>query len=74
MDGGWTSYQALATEVVPEKKGTFMSLMYTVNAITITFYSLAGPLLYKLGGFPLLVIIACVFLAIALYIITNLKI
>lgn len=51
-----------------------MSLMYTVNAITITFYSLAGPLLYKLGGFPLLVIIACVFLAIALYIITNLKI
>lgn len=74
LDGGWTSYQAFATEVVPEKKGTFMSLMYTVNAMTITFYSLVGPLLYKLGGFPLLVIIACAFLMIALYIIINLKI
>jgi MFS family permease len=74
LDGGWTSYQALATEVVPEKKGTFMSLFYTVNAITITFYSLVGPILYRLGGFPLLVIIASVFLTIALYIIMNLKI
>lgn len=74
LDGGWTSYQAFATEVVPAKKGTFMSLMYTVNAITITFYSLVGTILYRLGGFPLLVIIACVFLTIALCIIINLKI
>ncbi len=74
MDGGWTSYQALGSEVVPEKRGTFMSLMYTVNAMTITFYSLVGPILYRLGGFSLLIIIASIFLAIALYIINNLKI
>lgn len=74
MDGGWTSYQALGSEVVPEKRGTFMSLMYTVNALTITFYSLVGPILYRLGGFSLLIIIACVFLSVALYMIANLKI
>ena len=74
MDGGWTSYQALASEIVPKKRGTFMSLIYTVNAMTITFYSLVGPILYRLGGFPLLIIIAAVLLSIAIYIIRNLKI
>lgn len=74
MDGGWTSYQALASEVVPEKRGAFMSLIYTVNALTITFYSLVGPVLYRLGGFPLLMIIASILLASAIYIIVNLKI
>lgn len=74
MDGGWTSYQAFASEVVPEKRGTFMSLMYTVNAITISFYSLVGPVLYRFGGFPFLIIIASIFVAIAIFIITNLKI
>ena len=74
MDGGWTSYQAFGSELVPEKRGTFMSLMYTVNAITITFYSLVGPFLYRLGGFPFLIIIASIFAGIAIYIIVNLKV
>lgn len=74
MDGGWTSYQTLASEIFPEKRGTFMSLIYTVNAITITFYSLVGPVIYRIGGFPLLIIIASVFSSIALYIIGTLKI
>lgn len=74
MDGGWTSYQAFASEVVPEKRGTFMSLLYTVNAITITFYSLVGPLLYNFGGFKLLITIASISLCVALYILINLKV
>lgn len=74
MDGGWTSYQAFASEVVPEKRGTFMSLIYTMNAITISFYSLVGPVLYRFGGFPFLIIIASIFIAIALIIITTLDI
>lgn len=73
MDGGWTAYQALASELVPEKRATFMSLIYTVNAITIVFYSLLGPILYRLGGFPLMIMLASVFLLMALYIIENLK-
>lgn len=74
LDGGWTSYQALGSDVVPEKRATFMSLIYTVNAVTITFYSLVGPALYRLGGFPLIVIISSVFLTVALWIIMKLKI
>ncbi|HZK33192.1 MAG TPA: MFS transporter [Tissierellaceae bacterium] len=74
MDGGWTSYQAFGSEVIPEKRGTFMSLMYTVNAITITFYSLVGPILYRFGGFPFLIIIASIFVAIAIFIIANLNV
>lgn len=74
MDGGWTSYQAFGSEVIPEKRGTFMSLMYTVNAITITFYSLVGPVLYRFGGFPFLIIIASIFVTIAIFIIARLDV
>lgn len=72
LDGGWTSYQALCSEVVPEKRGTFMSLIYTVNAITITFYSTIGPLIYGLGGFKLVLTIASISAALALGIIFSL--
>lgn len=74
LDGGWTSYQAFASELIPEKRGTFMSLIYTVNAITISFYSLIGPLLFRFGGFQFLIIIASIFVAIALLIISKLNI
>lgn len=70
LDGGWTAYQALASEVLPEKRGTFMSLIYTVNAITITLFSLIGPFLYKFGGFKFVITIASVSVFLAL-IITN---
>lgn len=74
LDGGWTSYQALCSEVVPGKRGTFMSLIYTVNAITITFYSAIGPYLYKLGGFKLMVGIASISMALGLLIVFNLNV
>ncbi|HZH93830.1 MAG TPA: MFS transporter [Tissierellaceae bacterium] len=53
LDGGWTSYQAFSSEIQPGKRGTFLSLFYTINAATVTFYSLVGPLLYDLGGLRL---------------------
>lgn len=74
LDGGWTAYQALASEVIPEKRGTFMSLIYTVNAITITLYSLIGPFLYKFGGFKFVMTIATISVLIAIYITSSLKI
>ena len=74
LDGGWTSYQALASEVLPEKRGTFMSLIYTMNAMTITFYSLFAPLLYKFGGFKFIIAIASALVIIALFIIFRLDI
>lgn len=60
MDGAWTSYQTFASEIIPEKRGTFMSLFYTMNALTVTFYSILGPTLYNTGGFKLISTIAFV--------------
>lgn len=53
LDGGWTSYQAFCSEIHPEKRSTFLSLFYTINALTIVLYSIIGPLLYDLGGLKL---------------------
>ncbi len=74
LDGGWTSYQALASEVIPEKRGTFMSLFYTVNAITIVFYSLVGPIIYGLGKFKLVLTISTLSSILAITLISTLKI
>lgn len=74
LDGGWTSYQAIGSEIIPEKRGTFMSLFYTVNAITITFYSLIGPLIYTLGGFKLMLGISSISSILAIVIISKLKV
>lgn len=74
LDGGWTSYQSFASEVIPEKRGTFMSLFYTMNAITVTFYSLFGPFLYRYGGFKLILTIATILVAIAILIISKFSI
>lgn len=68
LDGGWTSYQAFGSELIPEKRGTFMSLIYTVNAVTITFYSLFAPFLYKFGGFKFIMGIASISVLIAIFI------
>jgi predicted MFS family arabinose efflux permease len=53
LDGGWTSYQAFSSEIQPGKRGTFLSLFYTINAAAVTLFSLIGPLLYDLGGLKL---------------------
>lgn len=60
IDGGWTAYQTLCSEINPEKRGTYMSLFYTVNAITMTIYSILGPIFYNLGNYRLLIIIAII--------------
>lgn len=73
MDGGWTSYQAFATEVSTENRGTFMSLFYTVNALTVTFYSIFGSIIYSIGGFKLSIGIATIGAAIGFLIIYRLN-
>lgn len=74
LDGGWTSYQALCSEIFPEKRGTFMSLFYTMNAITITFYSIVGPIIYNFGGFKLIISIAAFSATLAIIILSRLHI
>lgn len=58
LDAGWTAYQTLLSELEPKKRGIFMSLLYTTNAVAVTIYSLLGPLLYNLGGYKLLIGVA----------------
>ena len=60
LDGGCTSYQALCSEINPKNRGTFMSLFYTVNAITVTLFSILGPIFYNLGGYKLLIAISMI--------------
>lgn len=73
LDGGWTAYQTFATEIQSERRGTFMSLFYMCNALTVTFYSLVGSVLYSMGGFKLVSTIAVIFSAIGLVLVNQLS-
>jgi predicted MFS family arabinose efflux permease len=73
LDGGWTAYQAFSSEIQPEKRGTFLSLFYTVNAITITLYSIIGPFLFDLGGLRLTTALGLFASSIALLILFRLS-
>lgn len=72
LDGGWTAYQTYASEIQTERRGTFMSIFYTINALSVTIYSILGPLIYNLGGFKLAVAIGSLSSALALLVIFKL--
>ena len=73
LDGGWTAFQTYASEIQPAKRGTFMSLFYTVNALTVTLYSILGSLIYNYGGFSLAITVGVVFSAFAMFILFQLN-
>lgn len=73
IDGGWTAYQTYATEISPENRGTFMNLFYTMNALTVTFYSIVGSFIYSIGGFKLAVILSFIISSIGVIIINSLS-
>lgn len=73
LDGAWTSYQAFSSEIQPEKRGTFLSLFYTVNALTITLYSIVGPFLFDIGGLKLTTALGLAASSIALVILFRLS-
>ncbi len=73
IDGGWTAYQTYATEISPENRGTFMNLFYTMNALTVTFYSIVGSFIYSIGGFKLAVILSFIISSIGVIIINSLN-
>lgn len=74
LDGGWTAYQTLCSEINPQKRGTFMSLFYTINAITITVFSILGPIFYNIGGYRLITIISLINISIGLKIFYGMSI
>ena len=73
LDAGWTAYQTLLSEMEPEKRGIYMSLLYMVNAVAVTIYSLLGPAIYDLGGYKSLVIVSLVTNFIALKMLVSMS-
>lgn len=51
-----------------------MSLFYTINAITITVFSILGPIFYNIGGYRLITIISLINISIALKIFYSMSI
>ena len=73
LDSGWTAYQTLLSEIEPSKRGIFMSLLYTVNAIAVTIFSILGPVFYNIGGYKLLIILSIITNFAALMIFYNIS-
>ncbi|MDD2446786.1 MAG: MFS transporter [Tissierellia bacterium] len=73
LDGGWTTYQAYASEISPNNRAAFMNIFYMVNALTVTFYSIVGSIIYNAGGFRLVILIASIFCAIGLLLVSKLS-
>ena len=71
LDGGWSAYQAICTEAFPEKRTTFMTLLFFTNALTISLFSIIGPSLYVLSGYKLIVTISSICSLFALLLFLN---
>lgn len=50
-----------------------MSLFYTVNAFSITLFSVIGSIIYNFGGYKLAVGLGTIFSAIAMIILFNIN-
>ena len=72
LDGGWTAYQTYGSEMQTERRGTFMSIFYTVNALAVTIYSILGPIIYDTGGYKLAVAVGSISSGLALLVIFKL--
>lgn len=74
LDGGFTSYQTLCSEIYPEQRTTFMTLFYFTNSLGITLISLLGPIIYEYGGYKLVASIAAISTIIAIMIFHNMSV
>lgn len=51
MDGGWPVFQALASEVMKERRATFMTLMFLLVSFSNVLTYLIAPWVYRTIGF-----------------------
>jgi len=51
FDGGWTLIQTISSEIVPEERGVFMSLVFFVVSLSLILFYILGPMVYNFGGF-----------------------
>jgi|GEM_PF-2767661 len=60
MDGGWPVFQALASEVMKERRATFMTLMFLLVSLSNVLMYLIAPWVYETIGFLGISWIGCI--------------
>jgi len=60
LDGGWSAFQAVASEIYPKRRTVFMTLLYFMNSVCSLIFILLGPSLFNLGGYTLIVWISII--------------
>ena len=65
LDSAWPVFQLLSSEVVPDRKSTFMSILAGLISITNISVVFIGRILYNFGGFRIMNIIGSILMLIS---------
>ncbi|NTW72207.1 MAG: MFS transporter [Eubacteriaceae bacterium] len=65
FDGTWTIVQTISSEIVPEDRSLFMSLVFLMVSVAMVVFYLVSPLIYRLGKFYLNIGFCLVFLVLS---------
>ncbi|WP_069649880.1 MFS transporter [Caloranaerobacter ferrireducens] len=55
LDGGWSAFQAICSEIYPNRRTVFMTLLYFVISVCALLLTIIGPSLFELGGYKLVI-------------------
>ncbi|WP_427338341.1 MFS transporter [Caloranaerobacter sp. DY30410] len=55
LDGGWSAFQTICSEIYPNRRTVFMTLLYFVISICSLLFTIIGPSLFELGGYKLVI-------------------
>lgn len=73
LDGGWSAFQTVCSEIYPRRRTVFMTLIHFVGSICSLTFTLIGPSLFDLGGYRLVIGIATISSILALMIFNHLS-
>ncbi len=65
LDSAWPVFQLLASEVVPDRKSTFMSILAGLISVTNILVVFIGQILYNIGGFRITNILGSILMMIS---------
>ena len=72
LDGGWSAFQTISSEVYPKRRTVFMTLLFFMNSICSLLFILIGPTLFDFGGYLLIIWIATITSGLSLVILFRL--
>lgn len=73
LDGGWSAFQTVCSELYPKRRTVFMTLIYFVNSVCSLIFTIIGPSLFDFGGYKLMIWIGTVTSILAVIIIRHLS-